>query len=172
MKPLSKFVLTALLGGIALLGTGCLESDSKPYGSSHDFGENNRDVYVCIGDSMTRSVYGVTPYPEFLANMLDKTVINEGVGGERVPDGAARTAEVLNRHRPGYLLIMHGINDVETQSPLAALSVETQKYLRAPWLRAAARVDSVLRILTSTMRIRVKGSFSLRTCLRAERLRT
>jgi hypothetical protein len=55
---------------------------------------------------------------------------------------------------------------------LAALSVDTQKYLRAPRSRAIAMVLMVLSTFTSTRRISVNGSFSLRTCLSAERLST
>ncbi len=55
---------------------------------------------------------------------------------------------------------------------LAALSEETAKYLPAPPASASARVLAVFTTLVRTMRIRVKGSFSLRTCFSAVRLRT
>jgi lysophospholipase L1-like esterase len=43
-------------------------------------------------------------------------VINAGIGGERVASGAARIGAVLDRYKPGYVLITHGINDVETMT--------------------------------------------------------
>ena len=55
---------------------------------------------------------------------------------------------------------------------LAALSVETQKYFRDPPSRAMRSVLTVLNTFTSTMRISVKGSFSLRTCFSADRFST
>ncbi|MNF78028.1 hypothetical protein D3C84_601900 [compost metagenome] len=55
---------------------------------------------------------------------------------------------------------------------LAALSVETQKYFFTSMSMDCWMVLSVLNTLTSIMRIRVKGSFSLRTCFNAERLST
>ena len=54
----------------------------------------------------------------------------------------------------------------------AALSVDTQKYFSAPCSIDILTVSIVFSILTSISRIKVKGSFSLRTCFNAERLRT
>src|SRR5690606_27586093 len=51
---------------------------------------------------------------------------------------------------------------------LAALSVDTQKYLRAPAAFDCAIVATVFSTLTSISRINVNGSFSLRTCFSAD----
>jgi hypothetical protein len=53
-----------------------------------------------------------------------------------------------------------------------ALSVETQKYFFAPAILAYRMVLSVLKILTSIIRMRVIEPFSLRTSLSADKLRT
>ncbi|MFN2351751.1 MAG: SGNH/GDSL hydrolase family protein [Kiritimatiellia bacterium] len=99
----------------AFIGIGCEDGGG---GSRHnhdaiDFGNNNRDIYVAFGDSITGDYnFGVTPYPPRLASMLGKTVINEGRGGETSSGGAGRVRSVLSRHKPGYLLILYGINDL------------------------------------------------------------
>ena len=55
---------------------------------------------------------------------------------------------------------------------LAALSVDTQKYLLAPIFLAKLNVLIVFKTFTLIIRIRVKGSDSLLTCFKAERLKT
>ena len=102
----------AVLCGLGLLGAGCEDRGDSKYGDGHDFGSNDRNLYVCIGDSITSGVGGVTPYPSNLGAMLGKPVINQGRAGERVFDGAARTPGTLDQYKPGHLLILHGINDV------------------------------------------------------------
>ena len=106
------FLLLAMLVSASMLGLGCNESSSSSYGKNHDFGQNDPTLYVCIGDSITQGIGGVTPYPSYLAQILDRRVVNQGVAGERVAAGAARTASVLDAQCPGYVLILHGLNDV------------------------------------------------------------
>ena len=55
---------------------------------------------------------------------------------------------------------------------LAALSVETQKYLRAPIFLVIRKVLIVLRTFTINRRISVYGSDSLLTCFKADKLKT
>lgn len=106
-------ILTALIS--ALLFAGCEESgsDSEPF-ASHDFMDNNPDVYLALGDSMTCGAPGfsVTQYPEKLASKLGKRVINAGIGGEKSSGGAARAVSLLNAYKPGFILILYGANDV------------------------------------------------------------
>lgn len=96
----------------ALVGFLCgCEDDGG--GSSHDFGDNNPDLYVAMGDSITGDYNGgVEPYPPRLAGLLGKRVVNEGSGGATSGDGAGRVNGVLSGHKPGYLLILYGANDV------------------------------------------------------------
>lgn len=103
--------LSALAGVVALCS--CEDSGGHRWlGEGHDFGANNPDVHVAIGDSITWGVGADTSYPAILAGMLGKPVVNEGVPGERTGSGAARAAGVLADHRPGFLLILFGANDV------------------------------------------------------------
>jgi lysophospholipase L1-like esterase len=80
----------------------------------HDFGDNNPDVFLCMGDSITQG-YGVNSaesYPAILQSMLGRTVINEGLGGARSTYGVRMINTYLNRYKPGYVLLMFGTNDI------------------------------------------------------------
>lgn len=106
------FRMVLLLMAVVLLATGC-ENDSGSLGDGHDFGDNDPELYVAVGDSITEGVGGATPYPVILSSMLGKTVINDGRGGERVGvTGVARSRRALDRYQPGFLLVMYGLNDV------------------------------------------------------------
>lgn len=108
----SLLLVSALL---CLGGTGCESDGDAPLGSGHDFGENDANLYAALGDSITygRTVPAGAPYPERLAGMLGKTVLNYGVPGQRAFEGAARVSGVLSR-KPGFLLILFGSNDAIT----------------------------------------------------------
>ncbi|MFU8781245.1 MAG: SGNH/GDSL hydrolase family protein [Kiritimatiellia bacterium] len=104
--------LLSLFFCVFVIATGCNNREDPPYGEGHDFGQNNPDLYLCFGDSMTQGVGGVTPYPRYLSDFLGKPVINQGRAGESVEEGLARLGSVLDRHKPGFCLIMHGVNDI------------------------------------------------------------
>ena len=96
--------------------TGCESNSSGGGGSdgSHDFGENDPNLYVAYGDSIT---YGVglasaSRYPQQLSGMLGKTVINAGSSGRWASDGVSGISSTLSRHKPGYILILFGANDL------------------------------------------------------------
>ncbi len=101
--PLVAIAATALM-------TGC--EDDKSLGDGHDFGDNDPGVVVALGDSITRGGFDGTPYPAQLSPMIGKVVHNEGVSGEHSASGAARAASVLARHKPGFLLVLYGANDI------------------------------------------------------------
>jgi lysophospholipase L1-like esterase len=46
-----------------------------------------------------------------LAGLSGKRVINQGRCGERSDEAASRVGSVLNRYKPGYLVILYGAND-------------------------------------------------------------
>jgi len=82
-------------------------------GSSHDFGSNDSNVAVCMGDSITALEGGnSTTYPALLAASTGMTVYNEGSGGATSSDGAGKISSVLSSYKPGYVLILYGANDV------------------------------------------------------------
>ena len=92
-----------LCTGLLLLG-GC-EGDGG--GGSNDFGDNDPNVIYALGDSITAE-----GYPAILASMIGRTVVNGGVSGQKTAEGVGRVSSALNRHSPGYLLILMGANDV------------------------------------------------------------
>lgn len=98
-----------LCTGIFLLVlAGCNSGGDGP----KDFGSNNGQVVVALGDSIVAGVDGGgAPWPARLEGLSGKTVINAGVGGE-VSDGAlSRSGALLTIFKPGYLLILTGAND-------------------------------------------------------------
>ena len=110
-----KIGLTPCLVVLAVLVTGCDDDGSDdappPIAVTHDFGANDPDLVVVMGDSITWGV-NVTPYPEMLASLLGTGVVNEGISGEHAYEGRARVNRVLAQYRPGFLLILYGANDI------------------------------------------------------------
>ena len=100
-----------VLLAFSLLGTSC-DSDHKPI-TNHDPGNNDLNTVVALGDSITNGyVSRSTPYPRRLADMIGKRVINSGIPGSRATEGACRIQRVINQHRPAFMLIIYGANDV------------------------------------------------------------
>ncbi|MBI3987744.1 MAG: VCBS repeat-containing protein [Lentisphaerae bacterium] len=83
--------------------------------SSGDFGDNDPNLYVALGDSITEG-YGLSSYGDIfvsrLAALLGKSVANEGVGGEQSEGGLDRVSGVLSWYKPGYMIVLYGANDV------------------------------------------------------------
>lgn len=80
--------------------------------SGHSYGDNDPNLYVALGDSITEGSALSETYPEKLSSMLESTVINEGSSGERSGSGAERVDEVLEKYKPGHLLVLYGANDI------------------------------------------------------------
>ena len=69
---------------------------------------------VAFGDSLTEGI-GATPgetYPEQLARMIGKPVINAGVGGNTVFDGERRLERDVLSCKPGIVIVLLGGNDI------------------------------------------------------------
>jgi len=119
------------LAAVAVL-CGCEDSGGHKWlGSGHDFGANNPDMHVAIGDSITWGVGANTSYPSILEGMLGKTVFNEGVPGQRTGPGASRTPGILAGYRPGFLLILYGANDVIHGGDLALVIEQLRSMIHA-----------------------------------------
>lgn len=96
--------LTALL--LALLMTACEKTPTiSPLASDA--------VILAFGDSLTHG-NGAPPghaYPDVLADLLGRTVINAGVPGELTAAGLQRLPQLLARYRPDLVILCHGGND-------------------------------------------------------------
>ncbi len=90
-----------------VLLVGCEDDD----GGSVDVGDNNANLVICIGDSITQGyACDGAPYPSVLAAKTGKTVYNYGIGGARTALGASKIKSQL-ACKPGYVCILYGTND-------------------------------------------------------------
>lgn len=104
---------------MSLLLTGCLDSlsgsSSKKLGDGHDFGDNNSDLVLCMGDSITAGGFsGGAPWPARFGGMSGKSTINDGIVGAISSVGATRIGSLLAERKPGYVIILYGANDAIT----------------------------------------------------------
>jgi len=79
---------------------------------------------LCFGDSLT---YGNgadpgVPYPEVLAELTGRTVINAGVPGEVTASGVKRLPGLLEEYRPALVVLLHGGNDILQQRSETAMA--------------------------------------------------
>jgi len=94
------------------LMAGCGGDDDEKLENTNP-GNNDINVVVAFGDSLTRgSDCACTPYPTRLAGLIGKTVYNSGVEGSGAINNVGRTQRVIDQRKPGFMLILYGINDV------------------------------------------------------------
>lgn len=112
MRKMRKWRLGGFIGIIifVLALCGCEDDGEKPF----DYGDNDVNLYVAMGDSITlgQEPHSGTPYPDQLAMMLGKTVVNLGVDGAFSYQGATMVNGVLAEYKPGHLMVMYGANDL------------------------------------------------------------
>lgn len=115
-----------------MLFSGCESGDDGGgIADGHDFGSNSPDVYLAMGDSITRGYAASVPYPAVLSSMLDKSVINRGVDGARTSEGLSRVYSLIRQHRPGYLLILYGANDIIHDADPGMVAEQLRGIIRA-----------------------------------------
>ncbi len=89
---------------------------------------NNNQAVVAFGDSLTAG-YGAQTgesYPDVLAQLIDRPVINLGLSGDTAVNAPTRLPEVLRR-RPYMVLIEFGANDfMRRQSMQRAVAAVAQ----------------------------------------------
>ncbi len=140
-------VFTSILSLHVLLFTGCLNSSSsKKLGDGHDFGENDRNVVLVLGDSISAGGFsGGAPWPARFANMVGKAVVNDSIGGATASVGASRVQGGLNSRKPGFLIIFYGANDAIQGVDVNA----TENALRA--MVSAAKANQTIPVMATVM---------------------
>lgn len=96
-------------------GSDAVDTNQAPW-ANFDFGSNNRNAYLALGDSITAEC----GYPEKLDDLLggDYAVLNRGVPGEESAGGLARVDSYLRNYGVGYLLVLYGANDLMHDVPI------------------------------------------------------
>lgn len=107
MRTISKITFAFAVGAVLAFFAGCEDGG----GGHDDVGDNNPDLVICVGDSITQG-YNCdgAPYPSVLASMTQKTCINNGTGGQESSGGVSKVQAALSR-KPGYICILYGAND-------------------------------------------------------------
>jgi acyl-CoA thioesterase I len=107
----SKSLVSIMTGLAMVFVSGCEDGDSGSAGG--EIGpDNDANVVVAVGDSITRGYGAGTSWPGELGAMSGKSVRNAGVDGARTSYGVSVTRGLLAKYKPGYLLILFGANDI------------------------------------------------------------
>ena len=110
MKPCTNILSALSLATLLVFSTAC-EDDDGDGGGSAISDANDRNLVVCIGDSITQGDSGRgAPYPSQLAAMSGKQVVNMGVGGATASDAPSAARNAIAK-KPGYVCILYGSND-------------------------------------------------------------
>lgn len=102
---------------LSACNNGGSDSSSSSGGKSYDktdFGDNDRNKVVALGDSITAGGEcrdEGQSYPSRIAGITGLKVINAGVSGESSGGAADRAGGVLSKNKPGFMLILTGHND-------------------------------------------------------------
>lgn len=116
---------------LPLLLAGCGDGDSGGGLRNRNPGANDVGVVVAFGDSITQgSACDCVPYPARLAGPIGKTVVNVGVGGSLAVENVERTQAAIDRFRPGFMLILYGVNDVIHSYDAAAIGDSLAQMVR------------------------------------------
>lgn len=131
MKAFSRIFAIALgAAALSFVPLGCDHDDGGGSGG-WDFGGNDPNLVVCLGDSITQGYRCVgAPYPSRLAAYSGKTVLNYGVGGAGASHGVSRTGAALAR-KPGHVCILFGANDCIAKTPAASSTESLRRIVRA-----------------------------------------
>lgn len=140
--------LVCLIVCVSIFATGCpLEgSDSSgKLGASHDFGDNNPDVVLAMGDSITAGGFsGEAAWPARLGGMVGKSVVNAGIPGAPASVGAGRIGGLLQSRKPGFVIIFYGSNDAiqgvdinTTENAIRAMVIRAKNNQSIPLLATA-----------------------------------
>jgi len=100
------------------------------------------EVIVAFGDSLTYGT-GATEsesYPEVLAQLIGRRVVQAGVPGEVTAQGLARIEQVIEAHRPALMIVCLGGNDMLRKVDEAQVKKNLGEIIRAIRSRGIAVV--------------------------------
>jgi len=114
-RRIEQWLPAAALTLLTLALVGCEGGGGGNPWDDYDFGANDRNVCVALGNSITAG-NGLNNYAECyvpkLAGMAQKTIINKAIPGSETSTGVDLVHPVLDNYRPGFLLILYGVNDL------------------------------------------------------------
>jgi lysophospholipase L1-like esterase len=128
------------LGCLALLGCEGGGGDGNNW-DNYDFGANNRNVCLALGDSITAG----NSYIPTLAALLQKSFVNEAIPGSETGVGVDLVGSGLANTHPGFVTILYGINDL-IMGYDAGVAINNLRYM----VRAAKNNKSAPVIATLT----------------------
>lgn len=108
-KRLSAIMLCAALAS-GFLAAGC-GGDGGGGLSNDDPGDNNLNVVMAFGDSLTAGEEKPA-YPSILSGLIGKNVTNDGIYGSTAASGAGRCSSVIANRKGAFMLILYGVNDI------------------------------------------------------------
>ena len=97
----------------------------------------------CFGDSLTFGT-GAEPgksYPDELARLINRQVINAGIPGETSGEALARLAGELDHSRPKLLILCTGANDILRRMDLGQAAANVREMVK---LARERKIDVVL----------------------------
>ena len=109
-----KLIINGIIALASIvMSAGCNDSGGGGgLGDGHDFGINDTNLIIAVGDSLTVGGYsGGLSWPSRLDQMLEQNVDNRGVNGATSTMAREAIASLLFETKPGYAIIMIGAND-------------------------------------------------------------
>ena len=117
------FLRVIVLSMLAIFIQGCRE-DSKPLQRV-----STEATILAFGDSLTVGIgtEKVHSYPNVLARLSNRKVVNAGISGEVTEQGLARLSDVIDETNPALMILLEGGNDILRNYKLS----KTKKNLKA-----------------------------------------
>ncbi len=93
---------------------------------------------LSFGDSLTRGTGADDgeSYPDLLAQLTGRTVINAGIPGELSEQGLKRLPALLDEHQPDLLILCHGGNDLLRKKDLGQMDANLRAMIKLAQDRA------------------------------------